>query len=137
MTVLYQYKKCPVCGIHYAVDLDVMKCKEGCAKHDSNRQWYCPNGHELVYRESDAEKWRKESEAQKARANRLEKQRDDARRETDAQKRKTAAQKGQVTRLKQRASAGVCPCCNRQFRNLLRHMDSKHPTFSVEAVAAE
>jgi hypothetical protein len=30
----------------------------------------------------------------------------------------------------------VCPCCNRTFSNLQRHMAHKHPQFAkVEAVA--
>jgi hypothetical protein len=48
-------------------------------------------------------------------------------------KRSAAAFKGQVTRLKGRAKAGFCPCCNRSFSQLERHMASKHPNFSPEA----
>ncbi len=40
-----------------------------------------------------------------------------------------AATKGIVTRLRNRASAGLCPCCNRTFSQLARHMKSKHPDF--------
>jgi hypothetical protein len=42
------------------------------------------------------------------------------------------AYKGQVTRLKNRAAAGVCPCCNRHFTALERHMKTKHPEFTSE-----
>jgi DNA repair exonuclease SbcCD ATPase subunit len=40
------------------------------------------------------------------------------------------AQKGVTTRIKNRASNGVCPCCNRTFQNLARHMHTKHPDFA-------
>lgn len=39
------------------------------------------------------------------------------------------ATKGVVTRLKTRVSAGVCPCCNRTFKQLSAHMANKHPDF--------
>ena len=43
--------------------------------------------------------------------------------------RKLSASKGQMTKLKNRVKNGVCPCCNRTFVNLLRHMKSKHPEY--------
>ena len=45
--------------------------------------------------------------------------------------RRRRAEKGAKTRLQRRARAGVCPCCNRQFPNLLAHMSTKHPTFGL------
>lgn len=54
--------------------------------------------------------------------------------ERDAAERKASAAKGQVTKLRNRAAAGVCPCCNRSFVQLARHMTSKHPNFSGEDV---
>lgn len=39
------------------------------------------------------------------------------------------AYKGQVTRLRNRVKNGVCPCCNRSFQNLQRHMHTKHPEY--------
>ena len=42
------------------------------------------------------------------------------------------AQKAAKTRLKNRIAAGVCPCCNRSFVNLARHMNTKHPDYAKE-----
>tara|TARA_Y100000310_G_scaffold338946_1_gene430083 strand:- start:1163 stop:1354 length:192 start_codon:yes stop_codon:yes gene_type:complete len=49
--------------------------------------------------------------------------------ERDAAEKTASTYKGQVTKLKNRAKAGVCPCCNRTFQNLSRHMETKHPDF--------
>jgi hypothetical protein len=38
--------------------------------------------------------------------------------------------KGVATKLKNRARAGVCPCCKRTFKQLAAHMANKHPEFS-------
>lgn len=37
------------------------------------------------------------------------------------------AERGAKTKLKNRIAKGVCPCCNRSFQNLHRHMTSQHP----------
>lgn len=47
-----------------------------------------------------------------------------------AAERSASAYKGRVTRLKNRAAAGICPCCTRHFENLHRHMSTKHPDFA-------
>ena len=49
---------------------------------------------------------------------------------------KAAASQRQVAKLTRRASAGVCPCCNRTFSALARHMKTKHPTWSGDNVIA-
>jgi len=40
------------------------------------------------------------------------------------------ATKGVITKIKKRIHNGVCPCCNRSFKNLERHMKSKHPDYN-------
>lgn len=38
--------------------------------------------------------------------------------------------KGVLKKFKNRVHHGVCPCCQRSFENLRRHMASKHPEFN-------
>lgn len=66
----------------------------------------------------------------------IEDQRDTARRNLQQQREKTrhktrqlSAQKGVTTRIKNRIGNGVCPCCNRTFKNLARHMSGQHPDY--------
>lgn len=40
-----------------------------------------------------------------------------------------------VNKLERRAKGGACPCCNRSFVALARHMKTKHPDFAVAAKA--
>ena len=49
-------------------------------------------------------------------------------RETERRRR---AEKGAKTRIKNRVKNGVCPCCNRYFANLHRHMENQHPDFTA------
>lgn len=47
----------------------------------------------------------------------------------DRVERRLSATQGIVTRVKNRVNRGVCPCCNRYFAQLHRHMNSKHPAY--------
>lgn len=44
--------------------------------------------------------------------------------------RSSIALKGVITRTKNRIAGGVCPCCNRNFQNLARHMATKHKDYA-------
>lgn len=121
----YDYKKCPICGIHYAVDADVMAYKACAPKSDRNRGWCCPNGHSLVYTIS-------ETDVQRRRAEKAEQEVEYQRQRANTAERSITAHKGQITKLKRRVKVGVCLCCNRTFQNLARHMASKHPDMDPE-----
>src|SRR5215510_9830604 len=41
----------------------------------------------------------------------------------------------ETRKVRARISHGVCPCCNRQFVNMAKHMKSKHPNYEAEKVA--
>ena len=86
--------------------------------------FYCPNGHTLTYGEGEADKLRRERDRLKQRLA----QKDDTIQHLEGS---IAAHKGQITKLKNRASKGVCPCCNRTFQNLARHMKTKHPDYAT------
>jgi hypothetical protein len=48
----------------------------------------------------------------------------------ERERRRANGYKGHATRITKRAKAGVCPCCNRTFKQLAAHMASQHPTFT-------
>lgn len=50
-------------------------------------------------------------------------------RRLESERRAHAATKGQLTKTKKRIANGVCPCCNRSFANLERHMAGQHPDY--------
>lgn len=136
-TATFEDCTCCVCGITFYVPDNWNR--ERRERHDS---FYCPNGHSQHYpSKTDAEKLREQLAREKHRNEQseamLRDQRDRARDETGRQRRFTAAARGQVTKIKNRVKNGVCPCCNRSFTNLRRHMTSQHPDWTPEAVADE
>ena len=111
--------ECPNCHMDFGVTPDFER-----ARRRDHGSFYCPSGHRMSYRGlSDEEKLRKELEREKRRAASAE---GNAKR-LEYQRR---AALGQVTKIKNRVGRGVCPCCNRTFQNLARHMESKHPEYA-------
>lgn len=95
------------------------------------RTFYCPAGHGQHYRlgETEEQKLKRRLEEEQRRNERLNNAVGDYRQRVIATERSLSATKGVVTKLKTRIAAGVCPCCNRQFSEVYRHMQDKHPEF--------
>ncbi len=112
------------CGIQHAVPKSLRT--EQMRAHnngESPRGIYCPLGHSHVpVGKSECERLHKSLHAEVARTDQLRA----SLRDTEAS---LSATKGVVTRMKNRVRHGVCPCCKRQFKNLERHMSTKHPGF--------
>lgn len=101
--------------------------------YESGNTFYCPNGHSLSWKGKHvADELRRERDRLKQQTA----QKDDEIRRLERintlERRSTAAYKGQVTKIKKRVGKGVCPCCNRQFKDLHKHMNSKHPDYSEQ-----
>lgn len=119
------------------------KCKERFGLADeteamlrrSGKSFCCPWGHEAVFSPAptEAEKLRKELDAERRRRQSAEQSIEYQRQMRQQAERSASAYKGQATKLRKRTKAGVCPCCNRTFQQLARHMASQHPNFAPEA----
>lgn len=115
---------CGVCGIAWSAPKEFM---DECRKLGDRKTFYCPNGHPRVFSESDADKVRRELN----RAHQLLAQRDD---EILAERKRVKAEQKKVKKLTARASAGVCPYCNRTVSQMARHMKTKHPSFQIDVL---
>lgn len=112
--------ECGECGIAFTVPAAFVALRK--ADHGT---WYCPLGHARHWPagKSETDRLREQLETERNSAAFWRAQEAEARR-------REAAAKGQVTKLKNRAKAGACPCCNRTFVQLARHMKTKHPDFA-------
>jgi hypothetical protein len=99
------------------------------AAQNSGHTIYCPHGHTVVWKETEAGKLRRERDRLKQDAARLE---DELRKNLERAIRAEAATK----RLKKRTAAGSCPCCKRTFSNMATHMKRQHPDYVKETGAA-
>lgn len=112
---------CGECGIEFKVPEHFYS-----ERKETGKGWFCPNGHSRVFRESDVHVLTRERDRLKQQMA----QKDDElsaernRRilaERDAQR---IADKAQ--RAAKRTLAATCPCCNRSFANLARHLKTQH-----------
>lgn len=124
---IFEDQDCCSCGVRFGVP----------AGYTANRRkdkalFYCPNGCSMSYKESEADRLRKENQRliQDAayKDDRIKSERERADRERNI----AIAYKGQCTKLKKRAKQGVCPCCNRMFMDMQAHMTTKHPHFDPD-----
>lgn len=98
-----------------------------------SKAFFCPAGHPQWYvGESDAEQLRRERDRLKQNEAWLENQNKRAREEAEHQRHRANGFKGALVKTKKRVAGGVCPCCNRHFTALERHMANKHPEFQKE-----
>lgn len=88
--------------------------------------WYCPKGHPRVWRGETTEQKLRKAEAQ------LVSTQDQLRASAEEAERIRQA----LVRDRHRFANGVCPCCNRSFENVARHMRSQHPDYDVTRIEA-
>lgn len=108
-------EECCVCHVIFAVTS---------AHHDRLRDkgesFHCPNGHSQKYTETTVQKLQRQLDAAKAETERQRQLRVDA-------ERRVTAQIGVNTKLRKRIHSGVCPHCQRTFKQLAAHMKTQHP----------
>jgi|SRR5665213_1484995 len=128
---------CASCGIPFAMTelLSNRRLEDG-------KAFFCPNGHNNVYKVSETQKLRDQNASlthqleQKAAALASERRRLS---EEQASHKSTVNRlngtRGALTRVKRRVAAGRCPCCSNQFKDLERHMKNQHPKWDPDAHA--
>lgn len=144
----FAHHSCWKCKIEFYIPDALHNALYATRNSESKASAYCPNGHGFVIRsefeEQQNDKIRRERDQLKQDAARLEDEKRDlqnkmrekeaeSRRKLRDKDRKISAAKGQVTKIKNRVGAGVCPCCNRTFAQLAMHMSKQHPHYRTEA----
>ena len=111
---------CARCAIDFGIGADFMR-----RRREDHAGFYCPNGHSNYYSGDN------EEEQLRKRVKQLENTLTHTRDQREAAERSARAHKGVATRIKNRVAKGVCPCCNRTFENLARHMVGQHPDWTA------
>jgi hypothetical protein len=128
---------CARCGVLFAMEEAFQK-----ERLADKANFCCPEGHLQSYQgKSEAAKLREQLEEERRKRQRAEQavaREADWRREAEDrakhERHRANGYKGHATRITKRAKAGVCPCCNRTFQQLARHMATQHPTFTPIAL---
>ena len=123
---------CPHCGGGYAISETYRF--EAQRVGGFRMQWACPYcKQERGYGESEADRLKSQVGRLQTDIERKEaEKRDYAERNAKLVASRNAC-RGHFNRIARRVKAGVCPCCNRTFTNLARHMTTNHPAMATEA----
>lgn len=121
---------CGQCGMHFSVPEAWISRRRNGTEGDA-RDYYCPAGHCRTYTgETEAQRLKRELEAKERSLKWAEERVERLIKDRDHHQARANALKGVVTKVKRRVGHGSCPCCNRHFQNLRRHMTSKHPDYA-------
>lgn len=128
-TIKIESVNCGACGITFGLESSFKT-----ARLDDGKLFYCPNGHGISWEAiNQAERTeiqlREQVEAARSLAQREAQRRAQAEAVARTADYKARAAKGQLTKTRKRIAAGVCPCCQRTFQNVARHMAGQHPEF--------
>jgi uncharacterized Zn finger protein (UPF0148 family) len=118
-------RSCPACGVEYALPEQLVE-----QRRRDGGDWYCPNGHSLVFKETAEQKLRRELETARQQRDRARARATATSDQLAAAERSRSALRGVNTRMRNRIAAGVCPCCSRTFQNLAEHMAGQHPGYA-------
>ena len=121
-TTMLTTLECPCCNMLFAITNRFMADRrvDGAA-------FYCPQGHKQSYYETEVDRLKKQVARMTAESDQMQARLKTVRAERDSNARKVIAQKAAKTRIKNRIKNGVCPCCNRYFENVHKHMLNQHP----------
>lgn len=111
------------CGTVFGMSRELYDLRKG-----DHKSFYCPRGHSQYYTSKSDEEKLKDQIANLERQKMLDHQRrDELYQEIQQLNYSVRAQKAAKTKILNRVKNGVCPCCNRQFKDLQNHFKSKHP----------
>lgn len=120
----FEIEICCNCGITFAAPRELVRKWQ-----QTGKSFCCPYGHFQSYGENENSKLKKQLANAKKRTEWAESDAKDARKANQRLRNTVRAEKGAKTKLKKRIANGVCPCCQRSFVNLARHMDSQHKDY--------
>ncbi len=124
--VAVSWLECPSCHIAFGVTSATEK-----RLRDTHETFYCPSGHNIIFPgDTEAERVRKQMQATIDAASRkiewLSAEAETAKSAAASAKKQATAAKTKLTKMKRRVEAGVCPHCNRTFKQLAAHMLTQH-----------
>lgn len=128
LTVRLEVMTCPACGIVYGIPEDFADALRRNGRPD---HYYCPNGHDLGWSESEADRQRRRAEQAERHLRGAQDTADRWRENAERERRSAIALRGHLTRWRKRVANGVCPVagCHRHFPNVQAHVASEHPAW--------
>lgn len=114
---------CGGCGVVYGLDVEFYNKKK-----EDHTGFNCPNGCSRYFSgESDKDKLQREISSLQNRISIHQNIINNKNHQIQQLNYSVRAQKAAKTKILNRVKNGVCPCCNRTFKDLQNHFKTKHP----------
>ena len=121
-TVTITMVTCYKCGVPFSMPGHLSE-----QKRQQGESFWCPNGHKQWWGESEVDKLKRKLKNEKQSREYWVKRVHSEQEEHQTTKNSLRSHKAAKTRIINRVHKGVCPHCNRHFKNLHAHMASQHP----------
>jgi len=120
---------CHECGVIYGITTQYEA-----RRREDGKSFYCPNGHTGVFGKGEIAAANARAAAAEARERSARIRASAAYDQAQAAHRSASAYRGQVTRMKNKITAGVCPVgnCRRHFDNVQAHVLTEHKSWAHE-----
>jgi hypothetical protein len=118
VTIEMRDMECATCGTPFSMPQRIW---QSC--YEDGGFFSCPLGHSRGWIKGNKVIKQEREEYEKRLANQMRVATEQATRAMNAEK--------ELKKLKKRVHAGTCPCCNRTFQQLARHMKTKHHNYDV------
>lgn len=125
LETIYVVETCISCGCTFALPQTYQY-----QRRQDHLSFYCPNGHSQCYlADSDLLKARRALEA-------AQNETLNAKQDAEWQRKLREKTERKMKKLERRIKNGVCPCCQRHFTDVQRHIETKHPDYATQEAKA-
>jgi len=120
---------CHECGVIYGITTQYEA-----RRREDGKNFYCPNGHRGAFGKGELAEAKRLQAMAEGRARSAQIRATAAYDQARAAERSARAFRGQVTRMKNKITAGVCPVgnCRRHFDNVQAHVLTEHKSWAHE-----
>lgn len=113
--------ECARCGVPFGVSQQMLN-----RRREDGKVFLCPSGHENVYGNSEVKRLREQLQREQIAKQEVERKAANALMEVATHKKNTEKAVKSRERLLKRTEEGMCPHCQRTFKQLAEHMKCKH-----------
>jgi hypothetical protein len=122
LSATYETMECCECHVVFAMPSDMVR-----RRREDGKRFFCPSGHFQSFTDSEVRKLQRELQRERQK-------RDQAEAAAAENKSLLLKEREKIATIKVRIANGVCPCCNRTFVNVRRHMKNKHPDLAAKVL---
>lgn len=115
-------EECYKCGVTFGMPEQLRQ-----GHLENGGDFWCPNGHRQHFITTEVQRLRRKLRISQQEAERERLRVIHADEQREATERSLRSTKGHLTRTRKRIVNGACPYCKRHFKDLDRHMTTKHP----------